>query len=154
MQCPFCQSLNVIVVDSRPRDEQTTIWRRRKCLSCNRRFSSKEKIDFSYLVVVKKSGQKEIFSRDKIYMSMVKSFGKQPIPQEKLEKAVEEIIQEIHKLAKTTITTTEIGNLVLEKLRQLDLVDYIRYASVFKDFSNIETFKKEIEKVEGGDKNA
>jgi len=148
MRCPFCQSLNVIVVDSRSRSEGTIIWRRRECLSCERRFSSREKIDLSYLVVVKKGGRKETFSREKILMGMVKSFGKRPIPEEKLEKAVDEIVQEIHKLGKSEIKTSLIGNLVLEKLRKLDLVAFIRFASVFKEFKNIKSFRKELEKLE------
>lgn len=145
MRCPFCQSLNVIVLDSRLRSEGTTVWRRRKCLSCERRFSSREKIDLSYLVVVKKGGRREPFSREKILMSMVKSFGKRPIPEDKLEKAVDEIVQEIHKLGKSEIKTSLIGNLVLEKLRKLDLVAYIRFASVFKEFKDMKTFKDEVE---------
>lgn len=148
MRCPFCQSLNVAVVDSRLRDDGTTVWRRRECLSCGRRFSSRERIDFSYLSIVKKDGKKVPFSREKILMSMVKSFGKRPIPEQKLEKAVNEIIQEIHKLGKSEIKTTLIGDFVLKKLRKLDLVAYIRFASVFKDFKNIETFKKEIEELD------
>lgn len=148
MRCPFCQSLNVAVVDSRPRDDDTTVWRRRECLACGRRFSSRERIDLSYLIVIKKSGEKESFRREKILMSMVKSFGKRPIPEEKLEKAVDEIIKEIHKRGKAKVKTSEIGNLVLEKLRKLDLVAYIRFASVFKDFGDIKTFKREIERLE------
>lgn len=145
MRCPFCQSLNTIVADSRSRNDETTIWRRRKCLSCERRFSSREKIDLSYLMVVKKSGKREPFSREKILMGIVKSFGKRPIPEDKLEKAVEEIIQEIHKLGKKEIKTSQIGNLVLEKLYKLDLVAYIRFASVFKEFKDLASFKKELE---------
>jgi len=148
MRCPFCQSTNVAVVDSRARDDSTTIWRRRECLNCGRRFSSREKIDFSYLLVIKKNGKKLPFSREKILMSMVKSFGKRPIPEQKLEKAVDEIVQEIHKLGKSEIETTLIGDLVLKKLRKLDLVAYIRFASVFKDFKDIKTFKKEVEDLE------
>lgn len=147
MRCPFCQSLNVIVLDSRLRSEGTIVWRRRKCLSCGKRFSSREKVDLSYLVVVKRGGKKESFSREKILMGMVKSFGKQPIPEEKLEKAVDEIVKEIHKLGKSEIKTSLIGNLVLEKVRKLDLVAYLRFASVFKEFKNIGSFKKELEKL-------
>jgi len=148
MRCPFCQSSNVAVVDSRLRDDNTTIWRRRECLNCGRRFSSRERIDFSYLSVVKKNGKKVAFSREKILMSMVKSFGKRPISEQKLEKAVNRIIQAIHKLGKPEIKTSQIGNLVLKELCKLDLVAYIRFASVFKDFKDIETFKKEVEDLE------
>jgi len=148
MRCPFCQSSNVAVIDSRARDDSTTIWRRRECLNCGRRFSSRERIDFSYLSVVKKNGKKVAFSREKILMSMVKSFGKRPIPEQKLEKAVDEIVQEIHKSGKSEVKTTLIGDLVLKKLRKLDLVAYIRFASVFKDFKDIKTFKKEVEGLE------
>jgi len=148
MRCPFCQSSNVAVIDSRARDDSTTIWRRRECLNCGRRFSSRERIDFSYLSVVKKNGKKVAFSREKILMSMVKSFGKRSISEQKLEKAVDEIVQEIHRLGKSEIETTLIGNLVLKKLRKLDLVAYIRFASVFKDFKDIKTFKKEVEGLE------
>lgn len=148
MRCPFCQSSNVAVIDSRARDDSTTIWRRRECLNCGRRFSSRERIDFSYLSVVKKNGKKVAFSREKILISMVKSFGKRPIPEQKLEKAVDEIVQEIHKSGKSKVKTTLIGDLVLKRLRKLDLVAYIRFASVFKDFKDIKTFKKEVEGLE------
>lgn len=148
MRCPFCQSLSVAVVDSRPRDDGTTIWRRRECLSCSKRFSSREKVDFSYLSVIKRNGKKESFSREKILMSIVKSFGKHPIQEQKLEKAVDEVVQEIHKLGKTEIRSSLIGNLVLKRLRKLDPVAHIRFASVFEDFKNVETFKKEFEDLE------
>lgn len=148
MLCPFCQSVNVAVIDSRPRDEGTSIWRRRECLKCSKRFSSREKIDFSYLSVVKGDGKREPFSREKIVMSIFKSIGKREIPEEKLKKAVDEITQEIHKNSKTEIQSSSIGELVLHKLRKLDPVAYIRFASVFKDFKNIDTFKKELENIE------
>ena len=148
MHCPFCQSANVSVVDSRSRDGGTSIWRRRECLSCGKRFSSREKIDFSYLSVIKKGGKKEAFSRENILMSIFKSLGKQPIDEKKLEKAVDEITQEIHKSGKTEINSLLIGNLVLEKLKKLDPVAHVRFASVFKDFKNIETFKQELKIIE------
>lgn len=148
MLCPFCRSLNVNVINSRIRNEGTTIWRRRECLTCGRRFSSREKIDFSYLTVTKKNGKEETFSNEKILMGMVRSFGKKPIPQERLERAVEEIIRDIHKLGQDKISTAQIGDLVLEKLRTLDLVAYLRFASVFKNFDSLDTFKKEIDKVD------
>lgn len=147
MRCPFCQSLNTCVVDSRSRNEETTIWRRRKCLSCGRRFSSREKLDLSYLIVVKKDGSKEIFSREKILLGMAKSFGKHQIPEHKLEEAVDGIIQELHQLGRLEVETSFIGNLVLEKLHKLDLVAWIRFASVFKEFGDLESFKKELEAV-------
>lgn len=145
MRCPFCQSFNVVVVDSRLRNEGTSIWRRRECLTCGKRFSSREKADYSYLAVIKKDGRRQPFSREKIFLSMVKSLGKRSIPEQKLEKAVEEIVQEIHKLGQSEIESSLIGNLVLEQLFKLDLVAYIRFASVFKDFKDVETFKEEIE---------
>jgi len=145
MRCPFCQSLNTCVVDSRLRNESTTVWRRRKCLSCGKRFSSRERLDLSYLVVIKKNGGKEPFSREKILMGVTKSFGKSKIPEEKLDEAVENIIQQIHKMGVSQIKSETIGNLVMEKLYKLDLVAYIRFASVFKELKDIESFKREIE---------
>ncbi len=133
------------MADSRLRNEGTVIWRRRKCLACGKRFSSREKLDLSYLIVVKKTGQKEPFRREKILLGMIKSFGKNQIPEEKLEKAVDEIVQEIHKLGASEIPSSVIGDLVLEKLYKLDLVAYVRFASVFKEFKNLESFKKELE---------
>jgi transcriptional repressor NrdR len=144
MRCPFCQSLNTYVVDSRTRNEATTIWRRRKCLSCGRRFSTREQLDLSYLMVIKKNGQKEPFSREKILLGMTKSFGKHQIPEQKLEEVVDGIIQDIHKIGVSQIKSELIGNLVLEKLYKLDLVAYIRFASVFKKFKDIESFNKEL----------
>jgi len=145
MRCPFCQSLNTCVIDSRPREEETVIWRRRKCLSCGKRFSSREKLDLSYLMVIKKSGEKKPFSREKILLGMTKSFGKKQIQEQKLEEAVDEIVQEIHKHGVSEIKTSLIGNLVLEKLYKLDLVAYIRFASVFKEFKDFAGFRQEIE---------
>lgn len=114
-------------------------------MSCSKRFSSREKIDSSQFSVVKKSGSKEPFSREKILMSMVKSFGKRPITEQKLEKAVDEIVQQIHKNGKPEIGSSLVGNLVLEKLEKLDLVAHIRFASVFKEFNSFETFKQQLE---------
>lgn len=144
MRCPFCKSVNVSVVDSRSRGDGTSIWRRRECLSCEKRFSSKERIDFSEFSVKKRNGDKEPFSREKILMSIFKSLGKRPLDEEKLETAVDEITQEIHRNGKTDIRSSVIGDLVLDKLKKLDPIIYIRYASVYKDFRNTETFKKEL----------
>lgn len=152
MRCPFCQSLNTCVADSRLRNEGTVIWRRRKCLACGKRFSSREKLDLSYLMVVKKTGQKEPFRREKILLGMIKSFGKNQIPEEKLEAAVEEILQKIHRLGVSEIKSSLIGDLVLEKLYKLDLVAYVRFASVFKEFKDIASIKRELEMLERGDK--
>ena len=145
MRCPFCQSLNVSVADTRSRDDGTVIWRRRLCLSCGGRFSSGEKIDFSYLTVVKSDGKKEPLSREKIVQAMIKSVGKKHLSEVKIGTLADEILSEIHKLGKRRIKSAEIGNLILVKLKKVDPVAYIRFASVFKDVRDTKDFKKVLE---------
>lgn len=145
MICPFCSKQNVEVVDTRTRDGGATIWRRRRCLSCNKRFSTREKIDFSYLQVTKKNGKKEPLSREKIVVGVMKSVGKKVLSEDQAEKLVDKIFIEVHKRGNPKITTNEIGNMVLLNLKKIDSVAYVRFASVFKNFENIKTFKKVLE---------
>lgn len=147
MRCPFCKSLNVSVADTRSRDDGTVIWRRRLCLSCGGRFSSREKIDFSYLTVVKSDGKKEALSREKIVQGMIKSVGKKHLSEDKVGKLADEILSEIHKLGKRQIKSVEIGNLILAKLKKVDPVAYIRFASVFKDIRDTKTFKEVLDEL-------
>lgn len=148
MRCPFCQSLNVSVADTRSRDDGTIIWRRRLCLSCGGRFSSREKIDFSYLTVVKRSGKKETLSREKIVQAILKSTGKKALSEDQIGRLADEILQEIHKLGKRHIKSSEIGSLILAKLKKADPVAYIRFASVFKDVRDTKDFKKVLEGID------
>ena len=148
MRCPYCKKENVAVVDTRSRDSGTTIWRRRECLSCDKRFSSREKIDFSYLLVIKGNGKKEPLSREKIVSGIRKSFGKDRLPEQIVEKLGDEVLGEIHKLAKPQIKSQEIGEMVLARLKKLDPVAYVRFASVFRDFRDAKTFRKTLEELE------
>lgn len=120
-------------------------------MACGGRFTSRERLDLSYLSVIKNNGQKEPFRREKILLGMIKSFGKNQIPEEKLEAAVEEILQKIHRLGVSEIKSSLIGDLVLEKLYKLDLVAYVRFASVFKDFKDVASLRKELEMLEKGE---
>src|SRR3989344_9000996 len=145
MRCPFCKSLNVSVADTRARDDGTVIWRRRLCLSCSSRFSSREKIDFSYLTVIKSDGKKEALSREKIVQGMLKSVGKKRLSEDRVGRLADEILQEIHKLGRRQIKSAEIGGLILAKLKKINPVAYIRFASVFEDVKDAKDFKKVLE---------
>ncbi len=117
-------------------------------MNCKKRFTSREKVDLGYLTVIKKNAKREPFSREKIIMSIVKSFGKRPLPEEKVKGATDTIVDNIHKLGKKEIKTTTIGEMVLQELSKLDKVAYIRFASVFMNFKTLDELQKDLRKLE------
>lgn len=141
MKCPSCGSEDIKVVDSRPVDENNSIRRRRECLSCQTRFTTYEVIDAFQPVVVKKDGTKELFDKNKMLTGLMKACEKRPVNAEALAAEIE---SEIHNSLRREITSSELGEIAMEKLRNLDAVAYVRFASVHREFKDVETFMEEL----------
>jgi transcriptional repressor NrdR len=141
--CPLCNHDDSKVVDSR--DSGDGIRRRRECLRCSRRYTTYERVQARGLLVAKRDGRSEEFSRDKLWSSLTKACAKRPLPTGAIDKMADEIEATLVESGKTEIPARAIGNLVMERLRDLDRVAYIRYASVYRDFRDIETFRDEID---------
>lgn len=141
MRCPSCGSEDIKVVDSRPVDENNSIRRRRECLSCQTRFTTYEVIDAFQPVVVKKDGSKELFDKNKLLTGLMKACEKRPVNAEGLAAEIE---AEIHNSLRREITSSELGEIAMEKLRKLDAVAYVRFASVHREFKDVETFMEEL----------
>ncbi len=144
MRCPFCGHLESKVLDSRQVDEGAAIRRRRECDQCNRRFTTYEKYDEIPLMVVKKDGRREPFDRSKIFNGMLKACEKRPIPVETLEQATGEIERKLRNTMEREVTSHEIGEQIMDKLAQIDEVAYIRFASVYRQFKDINRFVQEL----------
>ncbi len=147
MKCPYCGNLASRVVDSRPLDENQTIKRRRECERCFKRFNTFEKLETIPLFVVKKDNTREEFNRKKIQDGVILSCRKRPVSSEQINRLLDEIEQYISSNDIVEIKTTKLGELVLEKLRNLDEVAYVRFASVYRDFKDVDTFVEEISKL-------
>ena len=142
MKCPSCGSEDIKVVDSRPVDENNSIRRRRECLTCHNRFTTYEVIDAFQPVVVKKDGTKELFDKNKLLSGLLRACQKRPVNAESLANEIE---AEINNSLRREITSSEIGEISMEKLRERDAVAYVRFASVYREFKDVETFMKELE---------
>lgn len=147
MRCPFCTNSDSRVLDSRPYQEKSAIRRRRECLSCYRRFTTFEKVEEAPVIVVKRKGQKELFDRNKLIRGLTRATEKREIPFSQIDTFVDNIEKELANKMISEITSNHLGDMVLHKLKELDEVAYVRFASVYKDFKNIEAFKKEISKL-------
>jgi len=147
MKCPYCGHKEDKVIDSRSSSEETVIRRRRECLKCSRRFTTYEKIEHIPLMVIKKDGRREEFERAKILTGLKKASEKRPLSMEKLEHIVEKIEQELGAKTRQEIPSTFIGKLVMKYLHRLDQVAYVRFASVYKEFKDIEEFKGALDKL-------
>lgn len=145
MLCPFCNNADTKVVDSRDTNEGKITRRRRECLKCNSRFSTYEEVELLRFVVLKKSGVKEDYNKSKIEAGIRKALEKRPVAREKVAELIGDIEYSLQSLEKPEITTREIGKLVLKKLKELDEVAYVRFASVYKSFGSVESFKKELD---------
>ena len=148
MNCPFCNNTETKVVDSRETNEGKITRRRRECEKCNVRFSTYEEVELLRLSVVKKNGEKVDYDKSKIETGVRRALVKRPVSEEKFGKLVGDIEYEIQALEKPEVTTREIGRIVLKKLKGLDEVAYVRFASVYKSFGSIESFKKELDMLE------
>lgn len=145
MKCPFCGYDDSKVLDTRPTDEGYTIRRRRECLKCQKRFTTYEKIEKSPVMVIKKDGNRQAFDRDKIVRGMIKSCEKRPVSADEIEKAVNNIEKKIENSMRREITSLEIGDMVMEELKDLDEVSYVRFASVYREFKDLQSFVDELE---------
>lgn len=145
MKCPFCGFHDSKVIDTRPTDNNESVRRRRACLKCEKRFTTYERIEDFTLVVIKKDNTREAFQRNKLLNSMIRSAEKRPIEMSTLEKAVDEIEREINYLNQKEVTSAYIGDLVMQKLKDIDKVAYIRFASVYREFEDVQSFADEVE---------
>ena len=146
MRCPYCGYSESKVIDSRPADEGASIRRRRECLSCSRRFTTYETVESLPMVVVKKDGSRQSFDRRKVLGGMIRACEKRPVPLAELEKIASEIEQDLQNSMEREISTETIGERVMERLRAVDQVAYVRFASVYRQFKDIDTFMSELSK--------
>ena len=147
MKCPYCGYSESKVIDSRPADEGSSIRRRRECLSCSKRFTTYETVESLPMVVVKKDGSRQSFDRRKVLGGMIRACEKRPVPLADLERIAEEIEQDIQNSMEREISTVAIGEKVMDRLRDVDQVAYVRFASVYRQFKDIDTFMEELTKL-------
>ena len=147
MKCPYCANLESKVVDSRPADEGSSIRRRRECLECHRRFTTYETMESLPLVVSKKDGSRQTFDKSKLLGSMIKACEKRTVPLATLERIADEIEQSLQNEMEREVSSAEIGELVMERLKGVDEVAYVRFASVYRQFKDINTFMAELNKL-------
>ncbi len=145
MKCPICGFHDSKVIDSRPANEGNSIKRRRECLSCQKRFTTFEMLEAVQIFVIKKDGSKELFDRNKLLVGLLKACQKRPVNAEMI---VNEIENELQNSLSNEITTKEIGELVMEKLKKLDEVAYVRFASVYREFKDLDTFLAELKRLQ------
>ena len=147
MRCPFCSHPESKVIDSRPAEEGASIRRRRECLACRKRFTTYETMECLPLVVVKKDGSRQSFDRNKVMAGLIRACEKRPVPYSTLESMVGEIEQVLQNQMEREISSAQIGELVMERLKKIDDVSYVRFASVYRQFKDINTFISELSKL-------
>lgn len=147
MKCPYCGCEDSKVIDSRPTDEGERIRRRRECTKCGKRFTTYEIIETVPLIVVKKDGTRESFDRVKLFNGLLRACEKRPVPVEVVEKAVSDIEAQLQNSLEKEITSGKIGELAMEKLKDIDEVAYVRFASVYRQFKDVSTFVDEVTKL-------
>ena len=147
MKCPFCAYTESKVIDSRPAEEGATIRRRRECLACQRRFTTYEFIERMPLVVVKRDGSRQSFDKMKLINGMIRACEKRPVPLPVLEQIGDDIEQELQSKLEREISTVDIGEMVMARLKDVDEVAYVRFASVYRSFKDINTFMEELTKL-------
>ncbi len=147
MKCPYCAHEGSRVIDSRTTDNNSTIRRRRECESCQERFTTYEKYERVPLLVEKSDGSREMFSEEKILSGLYKATEKRPVTEEELSGLVKEIKAEMLNKMEQVVTSKQIGNLVMEKLKKIDEVAYVRFASVYREFKDVQNFKEELDKL-------
>ena len=149
MKCPYCGHPESKVIDSRPADENASIRRRRECLSCAKRFTTYETVESLPMVVIKKDGSRQSFDRQKVLRGMIRACEKRPVALAELERIADEIEQELQNSMEREIRTEVIGEKVMERLRKVDQVAYVRFASVYRQFQDIDSFMAELNKLLG-----
>ncbi len=152
MKCPYCENQDTKVIDSRPTEEGYAIRRRRECDNCSRRFTTYEKVEEILLMVVKKDGSREAFDRNKVFHGIVKACEKRPVPVSEVERVVSEIERGLNNMMEKEVQSKFIGELIMDHLKEIDEVAYVRFASVYRQFTDVNTFVAEIEKLLGNSK--
>ena len=147
MRCPFCGHAESKVIDSRPADEGNSIRRRRECLGCNKRFTTYETVERMPLIVVKRDGSRQTFDRIKLINGMVRACEKRPVALQEIEKIADDVELDLMGKLDHEISTEHIGNLVMDRLKEIDEVAYVRFASVYRQFKDIDTFMAELTKL-------
>ena len=145
MECPYCKSSNLKVTDKRTSSQ--AIRRRRECLKCKKRFTTYERIVENNFYIIKKDKRREKFSREKLKRGIDKAFEKRPVSQEKIEKMINDIEEQLRKKGKREIPSSVLGELIMKKIKKIDNVAYIRFASVYRDFQDVKDFRKEIQRL-------
>lgn len=151
MRCPFCHHKDSKVLDSRATEEGASIRRRRECTKCSRRFTTYERLDQVPFMIVKKDGRREAFSRDKILNGVLKACEKRPISPDQIEKMIDDIEKHVRNTTEREITSNEVGEIVMERLKELDEVAYVRFASVYRQFKDINSFMSELQQLLEGE---
>ncbi len=152
MKCPYCENADTKVIDSRHTEEGHAIRRRRECDVCGKRFTTYEKIEEIVLMVVKKDGTREAFDRNKVLNGIMKACQKRPVPMAEIERMVGEIERGLNNMMEKEVQSSFIGELIMEQLKKVDEVAYVRFASVYRQFTDVNTFVAEIEKLLGNKK--
>ena len=147
MKCPFCGCDESKVIDSRPTDENERIRRRRECVECGKRFTTYEVIEDVPIIVIKKDKSREVFDRNKVLKGMLRACEKRPVTSTELESAISEIEATLQSATDREVTSVRIGELIMEKLKEIDEVAYVRFASVYKEFDSAESFREELAKL-------
>lgn len=147
MKCPYCNAVDTKVIDSRPADDNSSIRRRRQCETCGKRFTTYEKLETMPLMVIKKDRSREAYDRSKIESGIVHSCHKRPVSSQQISSVVDEIENQIFNMEEREIETAAIGELVMKKLEMLDGVAYVRFASVYREFKDVNTFIEEVGKL-------
>ncbi|MBQ8814352.1 MAG: transcriptional repressor NrdR [Lachnospiraceae bacterium] len=147
MRCPYCNDENLKVIDSRPMDEDNAIRRRRQCESCGKRFTTFEKVETIPLMVVKKDNTREPYNRSKIEKGVLSACHKRPVSVEDINGMIDSIEAKLFQMDSREISSTDIGELVMDNLKNLDEVAYVRFSSVYREFTDVHTFMKELEKL-------
>lgn len=148
MECPKCRDKNTKVIDSRPTEDGKAIRRRRECISCATRFNTYERIEYAPLLVVKRDGTREEFNRDKLLRGVIRSAEKRPVSREQMDELVLNVEFTLRERIEPEVASKEIGELVMQRLMELDEVAYIRFASVYREFQSKEMFLRELEAME------
>ena len=147
MKCPYCNAQDTKVIDSRPADDNSSIRRRRQCESCGKRFTTYEKLETMPLMVIKKDRSREAYDRSKIEAGIIHSCHKRPVSTRQINALIDEIENQIFNMEEKEVETSVIGELVMRKLKQLDEVAYVRFASVYREFKDVNTFMEELGKL-------
>ena len=147
MKCPYCNEDDTKVIDSRPADDNCSIRRRRQCERCGKRFTTYEKLETMPLMVIKKDNSRETYDRSKIESGVIRSCHKRPVSTQEIDSMIDDIENRIFNMEEKEVETSAIGELVMEKLKSLDEVAYVRFASVYREFKDVNTFMEELGKL-------